>query len=234
MEEQLEEENPEVLLTMITDLQKENAGLHEKIIKLEKETKVLQEFVLPCDEKIRVLSSYLKEWKDRYLLLNEEKMNLEIENKFKAKKIQSLLDRDQEKMIINLKKDKEKLSASSQKWYSKYKEKYSENFGFEREIETLQSVIKKQQSEITYLQNLGLEKEIEQQQSVIKRQRSEITYLKDKLAECGSVWIMFNSYSTFIYFLQGFFDGWIQHWSYVLWIVIILKTNLPSIKFDNT
>ena len=187
MEEQLEEENPEVLLTMITDLQKENAGLHEKIIKLEKETKVLQEFVLPCDEKIRVLSSYLKEWKDRYLLLNEEKMNLEIENKFKAKKIQSLLDRDQEKMIINLKKDKEKLSASSQKWYSKYKEKYSENFGFEREIETLQSVIKKQQSEITYLQNLGLEKEIEQQQSVIKRQRSEITYLKDKLAECGSV-----------------------------------------------
>ena len=51
MEEQLEEENPEVLLTMITDLQKENAGLHEKIIKLEKETKVLQEFVLPSDEK---------------------------------------------------------------------------------------------------------------------------------------------------------------------------------------
>ena len=50
MEEQLEE-NPDVLLKKINDLQKENAGLHQKIVKLEKETKVLQEFVLPSDEK---------------------------------------------------------------------------------------------------------------------------------------------------------------------------------------
>ena len=159
MEEQLKE-NPDVLLKKITDLQNdkkvlqdENIDLRQKFIKLQKETMVLQEFVVPGNEKIRMLSSYLKEWKDRYLLLNEEKMNLEIENEFKSKKIETLLSKDREKMIINLTKDKEKYAASSSKWYFKYQETYSDTVTLEREIANQQSKIVKQQSEIVYLKN---------------------------------------------------------------------------------
>ena len=213
MEEQ-PKENPEVILKRkIIDLQKErktlreeNLFLHQTISNVKKQMMVLQEFVTPGNEKIDFLSKLLKEWKQRHGSLLKVKSELEVELKFKEKKIQELKNKDHAKIISDLKKVIKEKSTNSSMWYQQYQEYYAEN--------------------------IRLENVVEKQQSLIFELKYKLTTYESGAG--GSVWIVFNSYNIFIYFLQGFFDGWIQHWSYVLWIVIILKTNLPSIKFDNT
>ena len=215
MEGEQPKENPEVLLKRkIIDLEnerkalwEENLFLHQTNLSVKRQIMVLQEFVAPGNDKINYLSKLLKEWKQRHKSLLQINAELEVEIEFKEKQIQELKNRDLEKTILGLKKDLKDRTRSSSYWHEQYQEYYAENIKL---------------------------------QSVIEKKQTLIMDLKHKLADYipggadRSVWIIFNSYSTFIYFLQGFFDDWIQHWSYVLWIVIILKIILPSIKFDNT
>ena len=149
-------ENPEVLLKKkITDLQKENYEVREEnsflqktILQIQKQMMVLQEFVLPGNERIHMLSSYLKEWKTRYGLLCEVNTELEVDLGFAKKKIQELENRAHEKIIADLKKDKEKLIKSSTGWHERYQKYYAENIKLERVIEKHELMIIKLKDQI--------------------------------------------------------------------------------------
>ena len=148
MEEQ-PKENPEVILKRkIIDLQKErktlreeNLFLHQTISNVKKQMMVLQEFVTPGNEKIDFLSKLLKEWKQRHGSLLKVKSELEVELKFKEKKIQELKNKDHTKIISDLKKVIKEKSTNSSMWYQQYQEYYAENIRLENVVEKQQSLI---------------------------------------------------------------------------------------------
>ena len=155
MEEQLKE-NPEVLLKeKISDLQKENFEVREEnsflqktILKIRNQMMVLQEFVLPGNERIHLLSHYLKEWKNRHTLQLQVNAELEVDLGFAKKKILELENRPLEKIIVDLKKDKEKLIESSTGWHGRYQKYYAENIKLERVIEKHELMIIKLKDQI--------------------------------------------------------------------------------------